>query len=258
MLRIGRELLALLPVDTVIANAETKLLNTRTGHLEDQCIVSLAMPRDTMAALNFDLLDPSDSLGNFVHRMKFLKTKGFRAVDPIELADLQPSERRQPASQVRPRAATSEWTAELAAAPTPPAVRAPAVESHPSARVQEPARRRSRAGQQIRSKVSGVTYADPISGRARQDIIKQHLVKGMRLVAELEPDNPYGENAVMLIACPKGRRERQFHIGYIGSRVSDVVAKALREGEDVRVTVTDMTGGTRSKKTRGVNILIEW
>jgi hypothetical protein len=88
LLRVGREMLALLPVEMVIAHAETKLLNTRTGHMENQCIVSLAMPRETMDTLNFNLLDPSDSLDNFVHRMKFLKTKGFRAVEPLEWAEL--------------------------------------------------------------------------------------------------------------------------------------------------------------------------
>ena len=88
MLRVGRELLALLPIEMVIVHVEAKLLNTRTGHMEDQCIVSAAMPRETMDSLNFDLLDPSDSLDNFVHRMRFLKTKGFMKVEPLAADEL--------------------------------------------------------------------------------------------------------------------------------------------------------------------------
>lgn len=89
VLRIARELFALLPIKMVIVNAFTDLLNTQTGHMERQPILSVAVPRETLDRLNFETLDPSDSLGNFVFRMVFSKTKGFQAIETIKPSDLQ-------------------------------------------------------------------------------------------------------------------------------------------------------------------------
>ena len=89
VLRVARELFALLPIEMVTVNAVATLLNTRTGYLEEQPILSVAIPRRTLETLNFEMLDPSDSMGNFVHRMAFQKTKGFRAVERLKPSDLQ-------------------------------------------------------------------------------------------------------------------------------------------------------------------------
>lgn len=83
VLRVGNELLAMLPDDIVIIHANNKILNTTTGHMEKQCILSVAVSRDTISALNMDLIDPSDSLGNFVHNMSFTKTKGFSITEKL-------------------------------------------------------------------------------------------------------------------------------------------------------------------------------
>lgn len=89
VLRVVRELFALLPIDMVIVNAVASLLNTRTGYLEEQPLLSVAIPRRAIESLNFEMLDPSDSMGNLVHRMAFRKTKGFTAVEPLKPSDLQ-------------------------------------------------------------------------------------------------------------------------------------------------------------------------
>lgn len=89
VLRVAREILALLPVEITIVTALGKVLNTRTGHMEECSILSAAIPRATLAHLNFELIDPSDSMSNFVHRMSFAKTKGFSAVDKLAPSDLQ-------------------------------------------------------------------------------------------------------------------------------------------------------------------------
>jgi len=34
-----------------------------------------------------DLIDPSDSLENFVYKMKFKKAKGFEVVEPLTVSD---------------------------------------------------------------------------------------------------------------------------------------------------------------------------
>ncbi len=88
VLRVARELFALLPIEVTIVTAVGKLLNTKTGHVEEQPILSVAIPRETMNRLNFAMLDPSDSMDNFLHNMKFLKTKGFQVVDRVLPADL--------------------------------------------------------------------------------------------------------------------------------------------------------------------------
>ncbi|WP_144988126.1 hypothetical protein [Gimesia aquarii] len=91
ILRVARELFALLPVEFVIVTAVADLLNTQTGHMDEQPISSVGIPRVTFEKLNFDMLDPSDSMGNFLHKMNFQKTKGFKAVDKISLTEIQKS-----------------------------------------------------------------------------------------------------------------------------------------------------------------------
>ena len=89
ILRIARELFALLPIKMVIVNAVSELLNTQTGYMEVKPILSVAIPQETLKNLNLETIDPSDSMGNFVHRMTFRKTKGFQAVEAIEPSELQ-------------------------------------------------------------------------------------------------------------------------------------------------------------------------
>lgn len=83
MLRIGREITAHLPVEQVGVNALATMLNPATGLLEEQVIVSAAMPRTTLNRLGFSTLDPSDSMRNFNHAMKFVKTTGFQSVSRV-------------------------------------------------------------------------------------------------------------------------------------------------------------------------------
>jgi hypothetical protein len=87
-LRVARDTLAILPVPLVISTAYDNLLNAQTGHLEEQPILSVAISRQTLEKLNLEAIDPSDSMRNFVHRMNFMKTKGFSAVERIAAAEL--------------------------------------------------------------------------------------------------------------------------------------------------------------------------
>jgi hypothetical protein len=83
LLRIARELFALLPVEMVFITAIKNILNSQTGYMEEKPVLSAAIPRKTMDTINFDLIDPSDSMGNFIHHMKFNKLNGFMAVERI-------------------------------------------------------------------------------------------------------------------------------------------------------------------------------
>lgn len=88
-LRVARELFALFPIRSVVVTAMSDMLDTGTGLVEERPILSLAIPRMTLERLNFDTLDPSDSLKNFVHQMSFKKSKGFSPVTGIDPLQVQ-------------------------------------------------------------------------------------------------------------------------------------------------------------------------
>jgi hypothetical protein len=88
VLRIAREVFALLPFEVAVVTAVGDVVNTQTGHLEEQPVLSVVIPRQTIQKLNLDTIDPSDSMKNFVHRMDFRKTTGLqvvRRIDPLTL-----------------------------------------------------------------------------------------------------------------------------------------------------------------------------
>lgn len=86
-IRVAREIFAYLPVKKARINALTNILNGATGHLEEQPILSVIFVPDTIDRLNLATIDPSDSMQNFVHNMKFSKTGGFSPVLKVELEE---------------------------------------------------------------------------------------------------------------------------------------------------------------------------
>ncbi|MAN29411.1 MULTISPECIES: hypothetical protein [Mesonia] len=84
-MRIAREVFAYLPIDYARINAMANIVNTATGHLEEQPILSVIFPPQTIESLNLETIDPSDSMRNFVHNMNFSKTKGFSVIEKVEL-----------------------------------------------------------------------------------------------------------------------------------------------------------------------------
>ena len=83
-LRVAREILAAVPVDSVIVTAVDELLDLSTGNLAIRPILSFLAPRTTLAKLNFASLDPSDAMRNFVHNMDFRTTAGFQPVNALD------------------------------------------------------------------------------------------------------------------------------------------------------------------------------
>jgi len=83
-IKAARELFAMLPIDEVIINSNTKMLNKSTGYHEDTTILSAFYVRETIEHINYNLIDPSEALTNFVHNMKFKKTTGFAKTDMIK------------------------------------------------------------------------------------------------------------------------------------------------------------------------------
>lgn len=83
-IRIARNMFGLLPVETVVINTQTNVLDTEVGNIKNITILSIIMDRNTLNKLNFNLIDPFDALNNFKHNVRFLKTKGFQEVEKIE------------------------------------------------------------------------------------------------------------------------------------------------------------------------------
>jgi len=112
---------------------------------------------------------------------------------------------------------------------------------------------------EIKTKISGVTHDDPVTGINRQKLIKDHIKPGVKLTPKAEPDNPYDPGAVGLWCRVRIRlMPKDVHIGYIGKTHSAYVAEKLREGKDVTVTVLDVTGGSKDKPSFGVYVVIKW
>lgn len=88
-LRVANEIFNIIPGDMVIVTVLDDVLNTATGHLENLPILSVAIPRATIAKFNMQAIDPSDAMSNFVHNMSFKKTSGFLSVSQINPADLK-------------------------------------------------------------------------------------------------------------------------------------------------------------------------
>lgn len=83
VLRVAREIFALLPLEALLVTAAADLLDTRTGQTVEQPVLSVYMPRVVVARLDFDQLDPSDAMENFQHRGDFKATRKSEAFQPI-------------------------------------------------------------------------------------------------------------------------------------------------------------------------------
>lgn len=91
ILRVARELFALLPVDRILLSASTEALDTTTGQIADRPFLSVCIERADMQSLNFDRLDPSDTIMSLPHRGDLnasRKTGDFEFIVPFTVADL--------------------------------------------------------------------------------------------------------------------------------------------------------------------------
>lgn len=79
-LKVAGDLFALLLRDDVYVTCATSLLDSATGRLEEKPILSVRFVRETFRSLGLKDIDPSDSMQNFVHEMKFKRSSGFGPV----------------------------------------------------------------------------------------------------------------------------------------------------------------------------------
>ncbi len=91
VLRVAREMLAVLPVDTVLVTATVNRVESSTGVETEFPVLSICAPRLLVERLSFENLDPSDALDNFLHRgdVKVSRKSGeFLPIVPLAPEDL--------------------------------------------------------------------------------------------------------------------------------------------------------------------------
>ena len=96
----------------------------------------------------------------------------------------------------------------------------------------------------IYSKLQGVTRTNR-DGTNRQEIIAELCYQGQQLVLMRAPTQYNPNNLDVYVA---------FQVGQINPELADLLVPILDEGGIVRTQITDITGGTADKPTRGVNI----
>ncbi len=96
----------------------------------------------------------------------------------------------------------------------------------------------------IYSKLQGVTHTNR-DGTNRQEIIAGLCYKGQQLVMMRAPNQHNNNNLDVYIA---------YQVGQVNPELADLLAPILDEGGIVRAQITDITGGSEEKPTRGVNV----
>jgi len=83
-IRVARELFHLLPLTRIFVDVGTIRLNTATGHMTNDTLLSVEFDRDRLLGLNFQRIDPSNTVQSFRHAMEFKKTTGFAPIERLQ------------------------------------------------------------------------------------------------------------------------------------------------------------------------------
>ncbi|MBQ6222977.1 MAG: DUF4236 domain-containing protein [Solobacterium sp.] len=84
VLRVARETFALLPVNKVLIHA-VDTVSDDSGVSNDNTVLSVLIQRDQLEGIDFDTIDPSDTIESFDCNMNFKKTQGLKPVQRIEI-----------------------------------------------------------------------------------------------------------------------------------------------------------------------------
>jgi hypothetical protein len=105
------------------------------------------------------------------------------------------------------------------------------------------------------SKIYGTSHKNT-DGTDRQEIIKKHCRKGMRLILKSEPNNQYDPHAIGIWVKVRVWFffSKELQLGYINQELSYELSEYLKKNEII-VTISDVTGG--GSKYYGVNIEID-
>lgn len=86
-LRVGGDLLNILPLDEVYVTCTPLLLDSANGHQRPTPVLSIQIVRETFDRLRLAGIDPSDAMKNFNHEMDFKRAKGFAEIKPLKPID---------------------------------------------------------------------------------------------------------------------------------------------------------------------------
>lgn len=87
--RLVRELLNLLPsIQTVIITGFAEQVDPRSGHLEKVPLISMACVRSTIQRMNFQSISPLSAVENFIHNIRYSRTKGLSPVTEVEVPEV--------------------------------------------------------------------------------------------------------------------------------------------------------------------------
>lgn len=84
VLRVMREIFALLPVEHVLVTAVAPVFDAGTGATSDQPVLSVIASRQELAAVQWEHVDPSDAVDRLAHRGDFKASRKSGAFVPIE------------------------------------------------------------------------------------------------------------------------------------------------------------------------------
>jgi single-stranded-DNA-specific exonuclease len=96
----------------------------------------------------------------------------------------------------------------------------------------------------IYSKLQGVTHTNR-DGTNRQEIIAELCYQGQQLLLMRAP-NQYSRNNLDVYVA--------YQVGHVNPELADLLVPILDEGGIVRAHITEITGGSEDKPTRGVNV----
>jgi hypothetical protein len=91
-LRVSRDVFALLPINHVLVNAATEILDPATGQPSERTILSVSFTRSALDKLDFEHLDPSAAVESFHYRGNFRgskKTGEFQSIEPLSPTDFR-------------------------------------------------------------------------------------------------------------------------------------------------------------------------
>ncbi len=106
-----------------------------------------------------------------------------------------------------------------------------------------------RVKRDFHTKIAGVSKKNS-DGSSRQELLDR-IRPGEQVHLVLEPENEFDKNAVRV----ENRRGQQ--LGYIDAEIAANLSGQLQRGLETRVSVSEITGGTKAKPTLGCNLLIE-
>jgi hypothetical protein len=91
VLRVAREVFAILPADHLLVTASVDSVDSATGHTAEMPVLSAGFPRQAFTSLDFEQLDPSDAVQSFLHRGDFRKSRKsgqFEGTTPLGASDI--------------------------------------------------------------------------------------------------------------------------------------------------------------------------